>query len=84
MKDDRVTCHECLIIGRCNGPIRAEPDLLRRCEVFEPQRGAADRRNGAARFPTLAAERAVIQQEATRVRRETNQRGVERAKAAIA
>lgn len=84
MIDDRIRCTDCLTIGRCNGPIRAEPDLLRRCEVFEPQRGAADRRNGAVRFPTLWAERQERLAEASRVQRETNQRGISRVKQAIA
>lgn len=76
MIDDRISCHDCADIGRCNGPCRGDPDLLRRCECFRPLRGTADQRTGAQRFPTLVAEAA----ESTKARAQT---GIRQAKNAI-
>lgn len=95
--DDRVLCSDCVsrVADRCK--VARESVLLgvwsdfpywrddpRRCVLFEARAGAVDQRSGRDRYPTMWAEYETTQAERTRVRRETNQRGIARAKAAVA
>jgi len=98
IRDDRILCTACRELapsGRCRAAARreridvaedyapAEVDLPRRCVFYAPLDQADDLRSGRERFPTLAAEYDAWCAERTRVRRDTAQRGVERAKAAL-
>src|SRR5690349_10857415 len=96
--DDRTLCAACRELassGRCRAAARreridvaedyapAEVDLPRRCVFYASLEHAEVQRSGRERFPVLAAEYDAWCVERTRVRRETAQRGVERAKAAL-
>lgn len=76
MSDSRISCHSCRDLGRCNAPVRAHPDLLRRCEHFMPKRGAVDQRTGRQRYPEFMVEEVAT---ATARARE----GFEKAKSAL-
>lgn len=96
MSDDRISCSDCAyrVNDRCK--VARESTLIgvwsdfpywredpRRCVLFEAKAGAEDRRSGRERYPTMWAEYQATQAQRTRVRSETNQRGVARAKAAL-
>ena len=99
MIDDRITCLECRELAR-NGDCLAarerrredvgerygpaDVDLPRRCEHFLPREGHLDERSGRERFPALAAEYDRWLAARRAANREAAQRGIERARAAIA
>lgn len=99
MTDDRILCTDCREFAR-NGDCLAarerrredvgprygpaDIDLPRRCEHFLPQRDAEDQRAGRERFPALWREYEAATTKRNDFERAAAQRGIERAKAAIA
>lgn len=71
-----------LDVWRHYGP--ADVDLPRRCAHFLPFRDAVDQRTGRERFPVLYAEYEAAIAAKSGDRRAAAQRGIERAKSALA